>query len=55
MALSGPMGAASIVRARSVRELVLEDEGIGVDVDTLDALAAAERALRARRLTGPAL
>ena len=48
MALSGPMGAASIVRARSVRELVVEDEGIGVDVDTLDALAQAEKVLRAR-------
>lgn len=48
MALSGPMGAASIVRARSVRELVVEDEGIGVDVDTLDALAQAERLLVGR-------
>lgn len=48
MALSGPMGAASIVRARSVRELVVEDEGIGVDVDTLDALAQAEKLLVGR-------
>ena len=48
MALSGPMGAASIVRARSVRELVVEDEGVGVDVDTVEALAQAERLLIAR-------
>jgi hypothetical protein len=27
---------------------VVEDEGIGVDVDTLDALAQAEKVLRAR-------
>lgn len=49
MALSGPMGAASIVRARSVRELVVEDEGVGVDVDTVDALAQAEKLLMERR------
>lgn len=48
MALSGPMGAASIVRARSVRELVVEDDGIGVDVDTLEALAEAEKLLVGR-------
>lgn len=48
MALSGPMGAASIVRARRVRELDVEDEGIGVDVDTLEALAQAEKLLLAR-------
>jgi molybdenum cofactor cytidylyltransferase len=52
MALSGPMGAASIVRARSVRELVVEDEGIAVDVDTVEALAQAEKVLRARGVAG---
>ena len=48
MALSGPMGAASIVRARRARELAVDDEGIGVDVDTLEALAQAEQLLLAR-------
>jgi hypothetical protein len=38
-----------------VRELVVEDEGIGVDVDTVDALAGAERVLRARGGAGPGL
>jgi hypothetical protein len=36
------------VRARSVRELAVEDEGIGVDVDTLEALAEAEKRVLSR-------
>lgn len=53
MALSGPIGAASIVRARSVRELAVEDEGIAVDIDTVEALAAAEALLAGRRAGSP--
>ena len=47
-ALSGPQGAAPVARARPVRELPVDDEGIGVDIDTVQALAQAERRLRLR-------
>ena len=48
-ALSGPKGAASVLRSHAVTELAVDDRGIVVDIDTLDALAAAERWLRERR------
>jgi molybdenum cofactor cytidylyltransferase len=48
-ALSGPMGAASVVQAHAVTQLAVDDEGILVDVDTVEALAEAERLLGIRR------
>lgn len=48
-ALSGPKGAASVLRAHPVTELPVDDRGIVVDIDTVDALEAAERWLRERR------
>jgi molybdenum cofactor cytidylyltransferase len=47
-ALSGPRGAAPVLRAHAAYELPVEDEGIAIDIDTVDALAQAERAWRAR-------
>ena len=47
-ALTGPKGAASVLQAHAVTELPVEDAGIVVDIDTVDALAAAERLLRER-------
>jgi len=44
--LSGSKGAASVLRAHAVTELPVDDEGILVDIDTVDALADAERRLR---------
>lgn len=45
-ALSGDVGAAAVVRARrqsgEVRELVVDDPGIVMDIDTVDDLARAE-------------
>ncbi|WP_427913193.1 nucleotidyltransferase family protein [Ramlibacter sp. MMS24-I3-19] len=48
-ALTGPKGAASVVRAHPVMELPVADRGIVVDIDTVDALADAERWLRGPR------
>jgi molybdenum cofactor cytidylyltransferase len=45
-ALSGPKGAASVLQARAVTELAVDDDGILVDIDTVQALAQAERRLR---------
>lgn len=47
-ALQGPSGAASIVQAFGATELAVQDEGILVDVDTLQALRRAEAIVRAR-------
>ncbi len=47
-ALSGAKGAAAVVKARRVTELAVDDEGVLVDIDTVDALADAERRVRAR-------
>ena len=47
--LTGPKGAAAVVKAHAVHELAVEDPGIRIDIDTLDALAAAEKALLDRR------
>ena len=41
--LSGRQGAASVVRAHKVKELVLDDIGCVTDIDTVDDLAAAAR------------
>lgn len=46
--LSGTTGAASVVAAHQVQELHLDDDGILVDVDTVQALAQAERLLHLR-------
>ena len=46
--LSGPEGAAAIVRSAPALKLELDDEGVVTDVDTVDDLARAE-ALLARR------
>lgn len=45
MRLTGPLGAASIVRARGAVLCPVEDEGCFMDIDTLDDLARAERLL----------
>ncbi|HYD76394.1 nucleotidyltransferase family protein [Ramlibacter sp.] len=47
VALTGPKGAAAVVKAHRVTELPVQDEGVQVDIDTVDALADAERRLRA--------
>ena len=41
--LSGRQGAASVVRAHKVTELLLDDIGCVTDIDTVDDLAAAAR------------
>lgn len=46
--LTGPNGAAAIVKAFGATELPVDDDGVLVDVDTLDALQAAERLVRDR-------
>ncbi|MBK0392292.1 nucleotidyltransferase family protein [Ramlibacter algicola] len=48
-ALSGPQGAAAIVRSHTPLLLAVDDPGIAVDVDTVDALREAERLLASRR------
>lgn len=48
-ALVGAKGAAAIVKSNTVVELPLDDEGILVDVDTVEALAQAEWLLQLRR------
>lgn len=47
-ALSGPKGAAAVVQAHRVTELAVDDDGVLVDVDTVEALAWAERVWAAR-------
>lgn len=47
-ALSGPEGAAAIVRQARPLQLELDDPGIVTDIDTVEDLAAAERLWRAR-------
>ncbi|WBY01358.1 NTP transferase domain-containing protein [Ramlibacter tataouinensis] len=44
-ALSGPKGAAAVVQAHRVTELPVDDRGIVVDIDTVQALAEAQRKL----------
>lgn len=50
--LSGAKGAASVVAAHQVQELKVDDDGILVDVDTVQALAQAERLLHLRGRAG---
>lgn len=47
-ALDGPQGAARVMRAHAVTELPVDDEGTVTDIDTVQALADAERVLRER-------
>jgi molybdenum cofactor cytidylyltransferase len=47
-ALTGPEGAAAIVRAAQPMKLDLDDEGIVTDVDTVADLARAQALLRSR-------
>jgi molybdenum cofactor cytidylyltransferase len=47
-ALSGPQGAASVVRAMGAVEMDVDDEGVVVDVDTVEALDRAEGLVRQR-------
>ena len=53
MALHGPQGAQSVVRAQGgpplVRLLDLDDPGIVTDIDTMQDLQAAQQAMEARR------
>ena len=51
-ALSGPQGAARVMRLHAVLELPVDDAGCVTDIDTLDDLARAEAVLLTRR--GPA-
>ncbi|HET6828798.1 MAG TPA: NTP transferase domain-containing protein [Ramlibacter sp.] len=48
-ALSGPRGAASLLRDGTPWRLDVDDEGAVTDVDTLEDLATAERLLALRR------
>ena len=45
LALTGPEGAAAIVRAAQPLKLELDDAGIVTDIDTVDDLARAERSI----------
>jgi molybdenum cofactor cytidylyltransferase len=47
-ALAGPQGAAAVVRAHVPTLLPVDDVGVVTDVDTVQALAAAEDLLRRR-------
>ena len=51
-ALSGPQGAARVMRSHAVLELPVDDAGCVTDIDTRDDLARAEAVLLTRR--GPA-
>lgn len=51
-ALSGPQGAARVLRAHAPLELPVTDIGCVTDIDTLDDLAEAERRLRQRLAPG---
>src|SRR3954468_17400339 len=51
-ALSGPKGAASVLQAHAVTELAVADEGILVDIDTVEALVEAERRLHSHPREG---
>lgn len=46
-ALSGAKGAAAVVKVHRATELAVDDDGVLVDIDTVEALADAERRLRA--------
>lgn len=48
LALRGDQGARSVVAQHAVCRLPVDDEGCVLDVDTVDALAQAERVLLAR-------
>ncbi|MFD0667131.1 nucleotidyltransferase family protein [Ramlibacter sp. MAHUQ-53] len=52
--LSGPQGAAAVLRPLAVRELPVDDIGCVTDIDTLDDLAEAARRLRTRGPGAPA-
>lgn len=52
--LSGPQGAAGILRSLAVSELPVGDVGCVTDIDTVDDLAEAARRLRSRGPGGPA-
>lgn len=49
MGLSGPEGAASILQAHPAARIEVDDEGTVTDIDTLDALQAAEALWQARQ------
>lgn len=49
MGLSGAEGAASVLKTRPVARITVDDVGVLTDVDTLDALAAAEALWQARQ------
>ncbi len=53
MALEGPLGAASVLRAlrtmNALSEMEVDDVGVVTDIDTLDDLARAEALLLSRR------
>jgi molybdenum cofactor cytidylyltransferase len=48
-ALAGAKGAAPVVQAFGATELPLDDEGMVIDVDTVQALRDAEALVQARR------
>ncbi|KQT13512.1 nucleotidyltransferase family protein [Ramlibacter sp. Leaf400] len=47
--LSGVQGAAPVVKASHAMDLQVDDEGVVVDIDTMEALAHAERRFRETR------
>ena len=47
-ALSGPKGAVAVMQAHEAVELPVDDAGVAIDIDTVEALAEAERLLAGR-------
>ncbi len=47
-ALAGPQGAAAVLKAHRVTPVPVDDAGVVTDIDTVQALAAAQDLLRAR-------
>jgi molybdenum cofactor cytidylyltransferase len=52
MRLGGAEGAASVLRAHPVAQIAVEDEGTITDIDTVDALRAAEALWQVRQNGG---
>jgi molybdenum cofactor cytidylyltransferase len=52
MALQGPQGAASVVRAHAAVECLVDDVGCVTDIDTTDDLARAQALWQARAASG---
>lgn len=47
-ALGGPRGAMAVMKAHGAEELPVDDPGVAIDIDTVEALAEAQRLLASR-------